>query len=462
MVELGEAVGVMAAQSIGEPGTQLTLRTFHTGGAAERIAEEAYHIAPFSGKIEYHNLKVIERKNGERVSLSKKGTIVLVNGKRRRTFGIPYGAIVAVKNGQKVKEGDVICEWEPYALPILVTKRGKIHFEGLVEGITLKELYEEGRIERVVEMDRHKRYFPKAVLLDEKNGEVVEEIYLVHDARLAVKEGEILEPGEIVARVPREAGKTRDITGGLPRVEELFEARSPKDKAIVAEVDGTVHIKPPEKGYFKVKIVTEVGDFREYDIPYGKYLLVGDGEKVEAGDPLTTGPVDPHDILRIKGKDTVQEFLLDQIQEVYRLSGVKIDDKHIEIIVRQMMRKVKIEDSGDTKFIQGDIVDLYKVQEENEKVEKKGGRPAQYKPVLLGITRSSLATDSFIAAASFQETTKVLASAAIAGKVDELRGLKENVIIGSLIPSGTGIKAYRRIKVEEEKEELEKEAKAAS
>jgi DNA-directed RNA polymerase subunit beta' len=462
MVELGEAVGVMAAQSIGEPGTQLTLRTFHTGGAAERIAEEAYHIAPFSGKIEYHNLKVIERKNGERVSLSKKGTIVLVNGKRRRTFGVPYGAIVAVKNGQKVKEGDVICEWEPYALPILVTKRGKIHFEGLVEGITLKELYEEGRIERVVEMDRHKRYFPKAILLDEKNGEVVEEIYLVHDARLAVKEGEILEPGEIVARVPREAGKTRDITGGLPRVEELFEARSPKDKAIVAEVDGTVHIKPPEKGYFKVKIVTEVGDFREYDIPYGKYLLVGDGEKVEAGDPLTTGPVDPHDILRIKGKDTVQEFLLDQIQEVYRLSGVKIDDKHIEIIVRQMMRKVKIEDSGDTKFIQGDIVDLYKVQEENEKVEKKGGRPAQYKPVLLGITRSSLATDSFIAAASFQETTKVLASAAIAGKVDELRGLKENVIIGSLIPSGTGIKAYRRIKVEEEKEELEKEAKAAS
>ena len=289
----------------------------------------------------------------------------------------------------------------------------------------------------------------------------MEEIYLVHDARLAVKEGDILEPGDVVAKVPREAGKTRDITGGLPRVEELFEARSPKEKAVVAEIDGIVHIKPPEKGYFKVSIIPEVGEPREYSIPYGKYLLVGHGEKVEAGDPLTTGPIDPHDVLRIKGKDTVQEFLLDQIQEVYRLSGVKIDDKHIEIIVRQMMRKVKIEESGDTKFIQGDIVDLYKVQEENEKVEKKGGRPAQYKPVLLGITRSSLATDSFIAAASFQETTKVLASAAIAGKVDELRGLKENVIIGSLIPSGTGIKTYRKIKIAEE-EEVEKEVKAAS
>ena len=462
MVEIGEAVGVMAAQSIGEPGTQLTLRTFHTGGAAERITEEARHVAPFSGKVQYEKLEVVRRRDNQFVALSKKGRIILSDGKRKRCFGVPHGAIVMVNDGEEVKEGSVICEWEPYSLPILTKKKGKIVFKDLVEGITLKEIFEEGKIERVVEIDRHKRYFPKALLLDPETGEVIEEIPMVNEARLAVKDGDIIEPGDLVARVPQEAGKTRDITGGLPRVEELFEARSPKDKAIVSEIDGIVKIGTLEKGNFKIKVIPAKEDAREYNVPYGKYLLAGDGEFIRAGEPLTTGPIDPHDILRIKGKEFVQEFLLDQIQEVYRLSGVKIDDKHIEIIVRQMMKKVKIEDPGDTKFIQGDIVSYFKVQEENAQVEKKGGKPAQYKPILLGITRASLATESFIAASSFQETTKVLANAAIAGKSDELKGLKENVIIGSLIPSGTGMKEYRKIVLIEEEEEREKEARAAS
>ncbi len=462
MVEIGEAVGVMAAQSIGEPGTQLTLRTFHTGGAAERITEEARHVAPFSGKIQYEKLEVVDKGNNRRIALSKKGKLILTDGKRTRVFGVPHGSTVWVKDGEEVKEGAVICEWDPYSLPILARKRGKIVFKDLVEGITLKEIYEEGKIERVVEIDRHKRYFPKALLLDPETEEVIEEIPLVNEARLDVTDGELVEPGDSVARVPQEAGKTRDITGGLPRVEELFEARSPKDKAIVSEIDGIVKIGSLERGMFKIKVIPEKGEPKEYNVPYGKYLLVGDGEYISAGEPLTTGPIDPHDILRIKGKEYVQEFLLDQIQEVYRLSGVKIDDKHIEIIVRQMMRKVKIEDPGDTKFIQGDIVSIFKVQEENEKVKAKEGKPAQYKPILLGITRASLATDSFIAAASFQETTKVLANAAIAGKVDELKGLKENVIIGSLIPCGTGLREYRKIALaEEEEEEKGKEAKAA-
>lgn len=464
LVELGEAVGVIAAQSIGEPGTQLTLRTFHTGGAAERIAEEARHIAPFAGKVKYREIMAVEATSGGLVALSKRGQLILKGKKRERSFGVPHGAKLLINDGDKVKAGDVLCEWEPYALPLLTTKKGEIEFVDIVEGITLKEVLEEGKVERVVDMDRHKKLFPKVVIKDPENSKVLEEIPLVKEARLAVKEGEPVSPGDVVARVPREAGKTRDITGGLPRVEELFEARSPRDKAIVSETDGIVKVGAPEKGFFRVQVIPE-GEGAlpsKYNVPYGKYLLVGDGEKIKAGEPITTGPIDPHDILRIKGKDFVQEFMLDQIQEVYRLSGVKIDDKHIEIIVRQMMRKVKIEDPGDTKFVQGDIVDSFKVTLENEEVTRRGGQPAQYKPVLLGITRSSLATESFIAAASFQETTKVLANAAVAGKRDELKGLKENVIIGSLIPSGTGLRRYKDIEVIEEKEEEKSEEMRAA
>ena len=454
LVELGEAVGVMAAQSIGEPGTQLTLRTFHTGGAAERITEDVRHYAPFDGVVKFSGLKLVEKKD-HRIALSKKGKIIVerADGKISRVFNVPYGSYVFVKDGQKVKEKQVLCEWEPYSLPILASRHGVTRFKDIIEGITVKEVVEEDKIERVIELDRYKRYFPKIELLDKETGEIIEEIMLVKDARLSVYDGEEVSPGDVIARLPREAGKTRDITGGLPRVEELFEARTPKDKAVVAEVSGIVKILKEEKGVIKVKVIADTGEEFNYSIPYGSYLLVEDGERIEAGESLTTGPIDPHDILKIKGKDYVQEFLLDQIQEVYRLSGVKIDDRHIEIIVRQMMRKVKIEDAGDTRLIEGDIVDFATVQEVNEETERRGGKPAKYKPVLLGITRASLATESFLAAASFQETTKVLATAAIAGKRDKLEGLKENVIIGSLIPSGTGMKEFREIELVEEEEE---------
>lgn len=460
MVEIGEAVGVIAAQSIGEPGTQLTLRTFHTGGAAERIAEESRIVAPFDGKIDYVSLKVAP-KDKKYVALSKRGKIVLtsLNGKRRKVYHVEHGSTIYFKPNDKVKKGEVIFEWEPYSLLILSTKKGKVKFKEIVQGVTVKDLIEEDKVERVIELDRYKRYYPRIRIVDPENEtNVLEEINLVREARLAVKDGEMIEAGDIVARVPREAGRTRDITGGLPKVEQLFEARSPKERALIAEISGRVSISMGQRGLLRVKIESESGETRAYNVPFGKYFLVNDGEYVEAGDPITTGPIDPHDLLKVKGKEHVQEFLLDKIQEVYRLSGVKIDDRHIEIIVKQMMNKVQIQNSGDTRLIVGDIVDIALVKEINAETERRGGEPAKYKPVLLGITRASLKTDSFLAASSFQETTKVLTMAAIEGKKDKLRGLKENVIIGNLIPAGTGMRDYKMLKlVDEIREEEQKE-----
>jgi len=465
-VEIGEAVGVMAAQSIGEPGTQLTLRTFHTGGVSERIAQQAAHIATFNGKVEFRGL-ILAGKKKVKSALSRKGVIVLRDetGKREKHYNVPYGSKVFVSDGQSVERGTVLCEWEPYALPILVSKRGRLKLVDVVPNITLRETVEENKVEYVILVSRQRRLYPKAVILDERSGEVLEEVALVHESRLAGKAIEaiksdggelpLVEEGDVIAKVSAGIAKTRDITGGLPRVEELFEARSPADKAVVSEIAGVVSIESLEKGVFKIKIVPKKGEPVSYDIPYGRYLLVGDGESVEAGEPLTTGSIDPHDLLRIRGKEYVQEYLFDQIQEVYRLSGVEIDDKHIEIIVRQMLRKVKIEDPGDTRFLPGDLVDLARVKEENAKVVASGGMPAQHKVVLLGITRAALSTDSFIAAASFQDTTKVLSMAAISGATDDLRGLKENVIVGSIIPAGTGAPRFRQIILEAEREEQE-------
>lgn len=462
MVEIGEAVGVIAAQSIGEPGTQLTLRTFHTGGAAERIAEESRVVAPFNGIIRYDSLVVADKSTkGEKkyIALSKRGKIIVISedGKRKKVYAVEHGSTIYFGEGDKVKKGDTIFEWEPYSLLILATKKGVVKFVDIVQGVTVKDLMEEDKVERVIELDRYKRYYPRIQVIDPQTGEVLEEINLVREARLAVKDGDMVEPGDIVARVPREAGRTRDITGGLPKVEQLFEARSPKDKAIIAEISGRVSISMGAKGLLRVKIEAESGETRSYNVPFGKYFLVNDGEYVEAGDPITTGPIDPHDLLKVKGKEHVQEFLLDKIQEVYRLSGVKIDDRHIEIIVKQMMSKVQVQNPGDTRLIVGDIVDISLIKEINAETERRGGEPAKYKPVLLGITKASLKTESFLAAASFQETTKVLAMAAIEGKKDRLRGLKENVIIGNLIPAGTGIREYRNLKlIEEIREEEEK------
>ncbi len=480
LVEVGEAVGVMAAQSIGEPGTQLTLRTFHTGGTAERITEASYHEAPFDGIIIYDNVKTVENPHEGLINVSRKANLILrtVDGNYERKYSVPYGAKLVVKdtagnvigattNGIEVRRGYRFCEWEPYSLPILSTSRGKVQFIDLVPDITLKEvILATGKIERVVELDRDRKLFPRLRVVDPESGEVIEEIMLVKESTLIVYDGDQVEPGTVLAKVPKSSVKTRDITGGLPQVEDYFEARVPKDKALLAEISGTVEVKfvmeGREKG-IRIIIHADSGDKREYMVPYGKYLHVGDGDRIEAGEPITEGPIDPHDILRIKGIDAVQEFLLDKILEVYRLSGVKIDDKHVEIIVRQMLRKVKIKDAGDTRnLVEGDIVDISVVEEENQAVREKGGRPATYEFQLLGITRAALAAESFLSAASFQETTKVLTEAAIAGREDRLEGLKENVIIGNLIPTGTGFKKYRNIVVEGEIETVESEEEEES
>ncbi|MEO0143464.1 MAG: DNA-directed RNA polymerase subunit beta' [candidate division WOR-3 bacterium] len=463
LVDIGEAVGIIAAQSIGEPGTQLTLRTFHTGGVAEKVAEENFYLAPFEGKVEYINLNVIER-DSKQIVISKKGKVKIISKDgKEKIYEIPYGSEIFVKDKQKVKMGDKIAEWEPYSLPIMTTKEGYIEFEDLIENVTLKEEVEEGKVERVIQIMRQRKLYPKVKVIDPKTGKVIEEIPLVNEARLTQRayelykqsEKEIVKAGEIIARLPKITSKTRDITGGLPKVEELFEARSPKNKAILSEISGYVEMLGLERGEFKIKVTSEDGRSEIYRIPYGRYLLVSDGEFVEAGDPLTDGEIDPHDLLKIKGKDYVQEYLFDRIQSIYKMSDVEINDKHIEIIVRQMLRKVKIVSSGSTNLFEDDIVDYIKVKKENERVMREGGKPATYTHMLLGITKAALSSDSFISAASFQETTKVLAFAAIEGKEDNLYGLKENVIIGGLIPAGTGRRDIREasIIVEEAKKE---------
>ena len=459
LVDVGEAVGVMAAQSIGEPGTQLTLRTFHTGGTAERIAEESFHEVPYDGVIIYDGVRVVENPRAGAINISRKANILFKtpDGKFERRYNIPYGARILFGDNAAIKKGERICEWEPYSLPILSTNQGIVKFIDVIDGITLKEVVlPSGKIERVIELDREKKLFPRLHIVNPESGETVEEILLVKDATLIVADGDHVDAGDVVAKVPRSAAKTRDITGGLPQVEDYFEARVPKDKAVLSEISGIVKVDFVKEGRERgiiVRVVSESGDSREYMIPYGKYLHVANGDWIEAGEPITEGPIDPHDILRVRGIDAVQEFLLDRILEVYRLSNVKIDDAHVEIIVRQMLRKVRIKDSGDARnLVEGDIVDINVVEDENREVREKGGRPATYEFQLLGITRAALASESFLSAASFQETTKVLTEAAIAGKEDKLEGLKENVIIGNLVPAGTGFKKYRRISIKEEVE----------
>ena len=475
IVDIGEAVGIIAAQSIGEPGTQLTLRTFHTGGVAEKIAEKNYHESPFDGKVQYIGINILQT-DDKKIVISKKGKIkVISKDNREKVFDVPYGSEIFVDDNSFVKQGEKLVEWEPYSLPIIVTKEGVLEFYDVEEGFTLKEEKQEGKVEYVIEIIRQKRAYPRIAVKDKRTGQVLEEIYLVNEARLTqrayelynqskqiknFRERDVVKPGEIIARLPKITAKTRDITGGLPKVEELFEARVPRNKAILSEFSGTIEAieMDSKRGNFKITILGDDGKSKEYEVPYGKYLLVNEGDHVEAGDPLTEGELDPHDLLKIKGRDYVQEYLFEKIQEIYGTSGVEINDKHIEIIVRQMLRKVKIENSGTTNLFEDDIVDYVKVKKENERVQEKGGKKATYTPILLGITRAALSTDSFISAASFQETTKILAFASIEGKKDELRGLKENVIIGGLIPAGTGRKDLRNVKLAvEEIKEKEKE-----
>ena len=459
LVNIGEAVGVIAAQSIGEPGTQLTLRTFHIGGTAGRIAEESKISAKWDGEVKLINVKTERYKDGSLVVLSTKGELHLYEEDKIRTrYTVPYGAKLLVSDGDYVKKGQVLFEWDPYSSPILAEKSGIARYYDIIDEVTVREELDEktGLRQRVVIEHRDKTIHPR--ILIESGGKTIGEYPIPTGAHLMVHDGEKVVVGDLLAKIPREIAKTRDITGGLPRVAELFEARKPKDRATVSEIDGVVEFRGVARGMRRIVVRGETGEEMEYLIPHGKHLRVRDGDYVKAGDKLSEGPINPHDILRIKGINAVQEYLVNEIQEVYRLQGVRINDKHIEVIVRQMLEKVRIEDPGDTNFLEGELVDKVRVREENERVMPKG-RPATFQPLLLGITKASLSTESFISAAAFQETTRVLTEAAINGSRDRLLGLKENVIIGHLIPAGTGVARNRSIKIvaEEELPEISEE-----
>jgi DNA-directed RNA polymerase subunit beta' len=450
LVELGEAVGVIAAQSIGEPGTQLTMRTFHIGGTA-RIEEQSGIEARNAGTVKFQNLKTVESRHGKPVAINRNGAIVIQDreGRERERYNVVYGALLEVREGQTVEPGQSLAEWDPYNYTILTDVPGTTRFKDIETGVTMKEEVEEvsGLSRQVIVQSQDEKKHPQVVIEDE-HGKAVRKIVLPVHATLMIQDQAKVVQGDVIAKIPRATTKTKDITGGLPRVVDLFEARHPKDPAVMAEVDGSVHYGDFVKGARKILVRTDDGEEREYAIPKGLHVTVQEGERVRAGDAFTDGPKDPHKILEILGERELQEYMLDGIQEVYRLQGVNIHDKHIEVIVRQMMRWIKVEDPGDTEFIVDEQVDRFRFVEENERVLAEGGSPARGRPLLLGITKASLATDSFISAASFQETTRVLTEASISGKVDFLRGLKENVIMGRLIPAGTGMETYTKLQIE--------------
>jgi len=459
-VDIGEAVGVMAAQSIGEPGTQLTLRTFHIGGTAARIAEQTQKVSTANGHVEIENLRTVTGRQGENIVIGRKGEVSIIDeaGRVRSRFGLPYGAKLFVDNGAAIKQGATIFTWDPYSDQVITDRGGRVQLFDVIEGRTVKEEVDEktGKREMMVIDDREKTLHPHAKILDE-TGVEVRDILLPTGGFLQVHDGQDIFPGDSLCKIPRDISKMRDITGGLPRVGELFEVRKPKEAAVISEIDGTLSFEGITRGMRKI-VITGQNDRREYMVPQGKHLRVQEGDHVTAGDRLTEGPLNPFDILNIKGVEAAQEYLVNEIQEVYRLQGVRINDKHIEVIVRQMLQKVLVEDPGETKFLEGEQVDKAELKNENERVLAEGGNPASFKPLLLGITKASLSTESFISAASFQETTRVLTEAAIQGKRDELLGLKENVIMGHLIPAGTGVGRYRWIRVEDdliEEDEME-------
>ncbi len=456
-VEIGEAVGVIAAQSIGEPGTQLTLRTFHIGGVAARIAEQPKIIAKCSGIVRFNNLPTVKSADGKIIVVGHRGEITVGykgddgEWKVRYHYRPPYGSLVHIPDGATVSDEDVVFEWDAFNEPIVTEKSGIVRFVDVKDKVTVREEVDENTGLRmpVITEDRDKVLQPHIEIMTKTGSRRQATYMLPTGAQLLVEDGAAVKVGQSLARRPRrEVSKTRDITGGLPRVSELFEARKPKEQAVVSEIDGSVDFGKITRGMKTVQITSpDEQDVRDYLIPHGKHLLVQKDDHIQAGDKLTDGDVNPHDILRIKGIKEVQEYLLNEIQEVYRIQGVSINDKHIEVIVRQMLQKVRIDDPGDTRFLEGDQTDRILVLEENERVVAEGGQPARFKPQLLGITKASLSTQSFISAASFQETTRILTEAAIQGSVDGLRGLKENVTIGHLIPAGTGLSKCRRIRI---------------
>ncbi len=449
-VDIGEAVGVIAAQSIGEPGTQLTMRTFHIGGTA-RLEESSKHEARVDGTIRYVELQTVKNRKGEIIAMNRNGALTIMDERGREVarYQIVYGAHLHIADGARVRQDQMLATWDPFTFAILTEVAGHIKFQDLKEGVTVDEEVDEvtGQSRMVVKDSPDEKKQPRLEIRNAAN-KVLKTYQMPVRANLMVGDGDMVEPGDIIAKIPRETTKTKDITGGLPRVVELFEARKPSETAIMSEIDGTVKLGPIAKGKRKLIITGNDGEEREYDIPRGTHINVQEGDRVRAGEALMDGPLNPHDILRVLGMNRLQEYIVNEIQEVYRLQGVNINDKHIEVIVRQMLRWVKIKEVGDTEFLLDEQVDRFRFADENARVAETGGEPSQAEPLLLGITKASLSTDSFISAASFQETTRVLTEAAISGRIDYLRGLKENVIMGRLIPAGTGMEFYRNVKVE--------------
>ena len=468
LVNIGEAVGVIAAQSIGEPGTQLTMRTFHIGGAASRDAAVDHIQVKSSGSVRLHNMKTVINADKKLVAVSRSGELSVIDehGRERERYKVPYGAIISVRDGKAVKAGDVTANWDPHTHPIVTEVAGSVRFHEIIDGMTVNEVVDDvtGLTSLVVTDPKQRGSEGKdlrpMISLVNKRGkelflagtEIPAHYFLQAGSIVQMQDGQKVKVGDVLARIPQESSKTRDITGGLPRVADLFEARKPKESSILAEVSGIISFGKDTKGKQRLVITQDDGENYEELIPKWRHVIVFEGERVEKGETIVIGEPNPHDILRLLGVEALDDYLVKEIQDVYRLQGVKINDKHIEAIVRQMLRKVEVQDPGDTKLLRGEQLDVFRLKEENSAVEKEGGRPAQYQRILLGITKASLATESFISAASFQETTRVLTEAAVRGTTDHLRGLKENVIVGRLIPAGTGMAYHksRKRKVEEE------------
>jgi DNA-directed RNA polymerase subunit beta' len=497
LVEEGMAVGIIAAQSIGEPGTQLTMRTFHIGGSVSKQVEESDIKAKKGGIVRLTRMRAVKNEEGRAIVLTRNGEIALVDARGREieSYEVPTGAMLMVEENEEVAAGSILCEWNPYSIPILTEVAGKVRFEDVVEGETMKlEREPSGNIRTTI--IEHKGDLHPQIVIEDQDGKPVDVQYLPERAIINVKEGTLIHPGTILAEMPRESGGVHDITGGLPRITEIFEARKPKDPAVIAEIDGLVEILGEKKrGKRTIIVKSESGIEREHLVPHGKRFLVHSNDLVKAGQGLVDGPLVPHDILRVSGEEAVQQYLLHEIQQVYRSQRVEINDKHCEIIIARMLRKVKIESAGDTNMLPGLVMDRFEfrranqelakclkitdkgdteyeagaivpkevLEQANAKVEAVGGAPAKGKKPrsatastqLLGITKASVQSNSFISAASFQETTKVLTEAALAGKVDRLVGLKENVILGHLIPAGTGFRIFQESEVNYRREALE-------
>ncbi len=463
-VDIGEPVGIVAAQSIGEPGTQLTMRTFHIGGTVTRKVEQSTIQSRNSGTVKFFNLKTVLDAKGDHVAMNRNGDIGVVDpgGRELERYPVIYGATIKVDDGKEIQSGELLVEWDPFSIPILTEVSGRLKFGDIVEGKTMQERLDPvtGKSTKVIVASGDPNVRPRISIKD-SSGRTIQlssdsgvgkaaRYFLPTAAIIVVSEGDEVYAGDVLAKIPRETTKTKDITGGLPRVAELFEVRKPKDHTLLSEIDGTVSFGKYVSGKRRVIITPEVGKPAEYVIPRGKHVSVFDGDYVRAGEALMEGSANPHDILRIKGAKELSKYLVDEVQKVYRLQGVKINDKHIEVVVRQMLRRVVVKDAGDSDFIIGEEVERWRFEEKNEEIIASGGKPAVGEPLLLGVTKASINTESFISAASFQETTKVLADAAVEGRIDYLRGLKENVIMGRLIPAGTGLGRYRGLDIETE------------